>query len=75
MTHTHHLSHIPVRPSPLGSTGDATPRRPSEMSTAGPAGAVSLSRGRGRTLGRVQQLRVNADAVVKRRTGGVLARG
>lgn len=30
---------------------------------------------RSRTLGRVQQLRISADAVVKRRNGGVLARG
>jgi hypothetical protein len=73
MHHMHHMQHLhhgraPVRPSPLGSTSSgSTPRRGSEV--------IPNMLRRGRTLGRIQQLRINADAVVKRRNGGVLARG
>ncbi|RSH87875.1 uncharacterized protein EHS24_000393 [Apiotrichum porosum] len=81
--HSHSHSHFPSRPSPLGpasitSAPTPTARRPSnssstDMSAVGSAlGNVSR---RGKTLGRAQQLRANADGVVKRRSGGVLGRG
>lgn len=74
-------SHVPIRPSPLVSNVQVNGR--SILQGSGVASSSSTlqvavgrgGKGKGRVLGIQERLKAEIDGVVKRRAGGVLARG
>ncbi len=74
--------HVPIRSSPLKTTGNTFGRSISQSNNAIPSSSRnpqttlgSSIGGKDRVLGIQDRLRTEVDGVVKRRAGGVLARG